>query len=152
MSLLRPDLSGRSNLKKTRFLASLRNDKLIIFQRSNKHSCRLSYARARTPVIFARAYVWFFVKGYCFLKRRIPKPINKISRSSPIIFGVVPVPMIAWNPDIAPQAMVIMTKGYTGPGTIGPPPWIKGVSAVIWKSGRTMKIPIASIAMVPIFR
>ena len=45
-----------------------------------------------------------------------------MSLSLSIIFGVVPEEMSAWNPEIAPHAMVMKAKGYKGPGMIGPPP------------------------------
>ena len=45
-----------------------------------------------------------------------------MSDSLSIIFGVVPDAISAWNPEIAPHAIVMNTKGKTGPGMIGPPP------------------------------
>ena len=45
-----------------------------------------------------------------------------MSDSLSIIFGVVPEPISAWKPEIAPQAMVMKTNGNSGPGMIGPPP------------------------------
>ena len=39
-----------------------------------------------------------------------------------IIFGVVPDAISEWNPEIAPQAMVMNMNGKSWPGMIGPPP------------------------------
>ena len=39
-----------------------------------------------------------------------------------INLGVVPDEMSAWNPEIAPQAIVIKTNGNTLPPKIGPDP------------------------------
>ena len=38
---------------------------------------------------------------------------------------------------MAPQAMVMKTKGKTAPGMIGPPPWTNWVTAGICSSGWT---------------
>ena len=80
-----------------------------------------------------------------------PYPIGLISISLLIIFGVVPEPISVWNPDIAPHAMVIITYGQTGPGMIGPPPWMNFVVAGMMRLGWTNTIPIASSATVPSF-
>ena len=45
------------------------------------------------------------------------------------------MPMMAWNPDSAPQAMVIKTKGKTAPGMIGPPPLTNLVTGSMRKVG-----------------
>ena len=45
-----------------------------------------------------------------------------MSLSLLIIFGVVPDPIRAWKPEIAPHAIVMKTNGKSGPGMIGPPP------------------------------
>ncbi|MNC91279.1 hypothetical protein D3C83_75110 [compost metagenome] len=66
------------------------------------------------------------------------------------IFGVVPVPMRAWKPEMAPQAIVMNTKGKSGPGIIGPPPAVNCEKAGACSSGLTMMTPIASRKMVPI--
>jgi hypothetical protein len=42
-------------------------------------------------------------------------------------FGVVPEPIKAWKPEMAPQAMVMEMKGQTGPPSTGPPPWTNWV-------------------------
>ncbi len=39
-----------------------------------------------------------------------------------IIFGVVPDEIREWNPDMAPQAIVMNMKGNSLPGMTGPPP------------------------------
>ena len=70
----------------------------------------------------------------------------------PIILGVVPVPMVAWKPESAPQAMVMKMNGITGPPTMGPPPLVNSVNAGMLKSGMTNMMPRASAPMVPIFR
>ena len=67
------------------------------------------------------------------------------------IFGVVPVLIMQWNPEIAPQAMVIKMYGITGPVITGPPPEINCVTAGIWMVGITMIIPRAKAPIVPIF-
>lgn len=88
----------------------------------------------------------------CRIDRIAPYPMKRISFSLPIIFGVVPVPMMAWKPDKAPHAMVIKTKGKTLPGMTGPQPLTYLVIAAIWNSGCTMHIPDASSTMVPTLR
>ena len=69
-----------------------------------------------------------------------------------IIFGVVPVPIVAWKPESAPQAMVMKRNGITGPPMIGPPPWMNSVMAGMWNVGITKAMPMASAPIVPIFR
>ena len=58
-----------------------------------------------------------------------------MSRSLAIILGVVPEPMMAWNPEMAPQAMVMNRNGNSLPGMIGPPPWMNWVIAGIMQVG-----------------
>ena len=48
--------------------------------------------------------------------------MNRVSLSLLISFGVVPDATRAWNPEIAPQAIVTNRKGKSFPGMIGPPP------------------------------
>ena len=58
--------------------------------------------------------------------------------------------MRPWNPDIAPQAIVMNTNGKAGPGMTGPPPRNcenAGISSV----GLTMMTPSARNRIVPIF-
>ena len=74
-----------------------------------------------------------------------------MSDSLSIIFGVVPDAISAWNPEIAPQAMVMKTKGKSGPGMIGPPPPTNCENAGILSSGLTMMTPTISRKIVPSF-
>ncbi len=60
--------------------------------------------------------------------------------------------MMAWKPEMAPQAMVMKMNGNTGPGITGPPPPANCVTAGMSSSGRTNTMPPASMAMVPILR
>ena len=48
--------------------------------------------------------------------------MKRASRSFASSFGVVPDEIRAWNPEIAPQAMVTKRKGKSLPLMIGPPP------------------------------
>ncbi len=80
-----------------------------------------------------------------------PEPIGRRSRSRSIIFGVVPEPMSAWKPEIAPQAIVMKTNGNSAPGTIGPPPPANCETAGMWSCGLTIITPATSSVMVPIF-
>jgi len=68
-----------------------------------------------------------------------------------MIFGVVPLAINVWKPLIAPQAMVIKQKGKIFPGTTGPDPSIKCVSAGMCNFGNTKKIPATSAKIVPNF-
>ena len=74
-----------------------------------------------------------------------------MSDSRSIIFGVVPDEISAWNPEIAPHAMVMKTNGKSGPGTIGPPPPVNWENAGICRTGLTTTTPTMSSAIVPIF-
>ena len=49
-----------------------------------------------------------------------------------------------WNPEIAPQAMVMNTKGKIGPGMIGPPPAMKPVARGISIGGAITITPTPS--------
>src|SRR5262245_53485926 len=73
-----------------------------------------------------------------------------MSDSLSTIFGVVPELMSAWNPEMAPQAIVMKQNGKSGPGIIGPPPLANSVIAGILISGLTMITPMASRKIVPI--
>ena len=66
--------------------------------------------------------------------------------------GVVPLAISAWNPEMAPQAMVMNTKGNTLPPKSGPVPSTKGVMAGILICGCVMTIAIASRITVPSLR
>ena len=69
-----------------------------------------------------------------------------------IILGVVPEAMSAWNPDSAPQAMVMKTNGNSAPAKTGPVPLLaNSVTASVCRVGAAMSTPTASRPMVPIF-
>src|SRR5258708_1085192 len=68
--------------------------------------------------------------------------MTRMSDSLSIIFGVVPDEMSEWNPEIAPHAMGMNANGYTGPGTIGPPPPVNCENAGIWRTGLTTMTPM----------
>src|SRR6266508_1601279 len=78
--------------------------------------------------------------------------MKAIWRSFSIIFGVVPEAMSECHPETAPQAMVMNRNGNTLPAQTGPLPSMNLVTAGICRSGRTMMMPTASNAMVPILR
>ena len=65
---------------------------------------------------------------------------------------MVPVATSEWKPEIAPQAMVMKTKGKSGPGMIGPPPASYCVNAGICRVGWTINTPAISAKIVPIFK
>ena len=68
------------------------------------------------------------------------------------ILGVVPEAMRAWNPDNAPQAIVMNTNGKSLPANTGPVPSIaKSVTASFCSTGRAITSPTASSTMTPIF-
>src|SRR3954454_12602735 len=67
------------------------------------------------------------------------------------IFGFVPDPISAWNPEMAPQAMVMKTNGKSLPGMIGPPPAANCDTAGAEMGGATMMVPVTSEAIVPSF-
>ena len=73
-----------------------------------------------------------------------PYPIGQACHSLEIIFGVVPEEISAWNPEIAPQAMVMKQNGKILPAKIGPVPSTKRVSAGRAICGRTRMMPTAS--------
>ena len=74
-----------------------------------------------------------------------------MSQSLSIIFGVVPVAMSEWKPEMAPHAMVMNANGKRGPGTIGPPPATYCVIAGMWTTGLTMITPTTRNRIIPIF-
>src|SRR5215475_1547770 len=80
-----------------------------------------------------------------------PYPMNAIWFSFSIIFGVVPDAMSECQPDTAPHAMVMNRNGNTLPDQTGPLPSMNLVNEGIWRSGRTMMMPMARSMMVPIF-
>ena len=67
-------------------------------------------------------------------------------------FGVVPLAISAWKPEIAPQAIVMKTNGNTLPPKSGPLPSTNGVSAGILICGCVSTIAIASRMTVPSLR
>ena len=66
-----------------------------------------------------------------------PKPISRMCDSRSTIFGVVPDEMSEWNPDTAPQAIVMNRNGNSGPENTGPEPSMKRVVAGIASGGAT---------------
>ena len=68
-----------------------------------------------------------------------------------IIFGVVPEEISEWNPETAPQAMVMKQNGKILPAKIGPVPSTKRVKAGSCSSGRTNRMPTPSISTTPSF-
>ena len=69
-----------------------------------------------------------------------------------IILGVVPEEIIEWNPDKAPQAIVMNKKGQIFPDMIGPFPLTYSVIAGILISGFTMITPTAKRIITPNFK
>ena len=67
------------------------------------------------------------------------------------ILGVVPEATSAWKPEMAPQAIVMKTKGNNGPGMMGPPPSMYCENAGASSFGLTMMTPSTRNAIVPIF-
>ena len=68
------------------------------------------------------------------------------------IFGVVPEEISVWKPETALQAMVMKRNGNNAPENTGPKPSIKWVTAGICSAGLTMRMPMASATIVPIFK
>src|SRR6184192_301164 len=82
-----------------------------------------------------------------------PYPINRASDSRAIILGVVPDATSEWNPDTAPQAIVMNANGNSLPANTGPSPSVaNGVSAGILSGGRMMRIATANARIVVILR
>jgi hypothetical protein len=65
--------------------------------------------------------------------------------------GVVPEATSEWNPEMAPQAIVMNTKGKSLPGTMGPPPSTKAEKAGAWMVGATTMVDTTSATIVPSF-
>ena len=81
-----------------------------------------------------------------------PYPIILVWLSFSSSFGVVPDAISAWNPESAPQAMVMNRNGNSEPAKAGPSPLeANGVTAGMFRAGRATRIPMASSAMVPTF-
>ena len=66
-----------------------------------------------------------------------PKPIRRMCDSFSIIFGVVPDEISEWNPETAPQAMVMNRNGNSLPEKTGPVPSRNRVVAGIASFGAT---------------
>ena len=75
-----------------------------------------------------------------------------MSRSLLSSFGVVPLATREWKPEIAPQAMVIKTKGNSLPENIGPVPSMNCVRAGILMVGCRVSIATANNTTTPSFR
>ena len=74
-----------------------------------------------------------------------PYPIIRVWLSFSIIFGVVPEQISAWNPDSAPQAMVMNRNGNSEPAKAGSFAFeAKAVTAGTFTAGRAIRIPTAS--------
>src|SRR5213083_89182 len=74
-----------------------------------------------------------------------PYPMKRASVSRAIILGVVPDATSEWDPDTAPQAIVMNANGNSLPANTGPSPSVaNGVSAGILSGGRTMRIATAN--------
>ena len=65
---------------------------------------------------------------------------------------MVPEAISEWNPDSAPQAMVMNRNGNSEPAKTGPAPDVANwETAGACITGRATRMPTASRAMVPIF-
>src|SRR2546422_10130391 len=79
--------------------------------------------------------------------------MKRASLSRAIIFGVVPEATSAWNPDTAPQAIVMKANGNSLPANTGPSPRLaNGVSAGILSGGRMIRIATPNARIVEILR
>src|SRR2546422_11700434 len=77
----------------------------------------------------------------------------RASGSRAIILGVVPEATSEWNPETAPQAIVMNANGNSLPANTGPSPAVaNGVSAGILSGGRMIRIARPSTSTVVIFR
>src|SRR5207247_6044303 len=80
-----------------------------------------------------------------------PYPTANAWRSRASNLGVVPEEISEWNPETAPQAMVIKQNGKILPVKIGPVPSTKRVNGGSFSSGRRNIIPTASSTTTPSF-
>jgi hypothetical protein len=80
-----------------------------------------------------------------------PKPTMRASLSRISIFGVVPLAISAWNPETAPQAMVMNANGKSVPAKTGPVPSTNCVTAGIFSGGISRMMATPSTTIVPIF-
>src|SRR5437773_10298426 len=70
--------------------------------------------------------------------------MRRASRSFASIFGVVPEAMNEWNPENAPQAIVMNAKGNSLPASTGPSHRVEnGVRAGILSGGRRRRMGTA---------
>src|SRR5262245_11429991 len=74
-----------------------------------------------------------------------------MSDSLSTIFDVVPDATIAWNPEMAPQAMVMNRKGKSEPEKIGPPPPVYSDTGGSSSFGLRFITPMTRNPMTPIF-
>src|SRR2546428_14149569 len=82
-----------------------------------------------------------------------PYPMNRASDPRANILGVGPDATSEWNPEIAPQAIVMNANGNSFPANTGPSPSVaNGVSAGILSGGRMMRMAMARTRMVVILR
>ena len=65
--------------------------------------------------------------------------------------GVVPLAIRVWNPEIAPQAIVMKQNGNTLPAIIRPEPSTNRLRAGICMFGSKRNIPNTRAKMVPSF-
>src|SRR5215217_6034610 len=81
-----------------------------------------------------------------------PYPIMRTCDSFWMSLGVVPEAISEWNPESAPQAMVIKTNGKSAPAKTGPWPLkANSVNLGMCIGGSVKAMPTASRSMVPIF-
>ena len=78
--------------------------------------------------------------------------MSRASLSRFTSFGVVPLEISAWNPEIAPQAIVMKANGNSLPAKTGPVPSMNCVTAGIFSGGISTTIAVPSTRIVPIFR
>jgi hypothetical protein len=78
--------------------------------------------------------------------------MSRTWRSFWIIFGVVPEAISAWNPDSAPQAIVMNRNGKREPANTGPFPCrAKAVIGSACRTGAVTSTATASNAITPTF-
>ena len=76
--------------------------------------------------------------------------MNRASVSRRNSLGVVPEEISAWNPEIAPHAIVTNTNGNSLPANMGPVPSMNCVTAGISRGGIAMRMPTPSASTTPI--
>ena len=75
----------------------------------------------------------------------------RASGSRDRIFGVVPDAISAWNPEIAPHAIVMNANGKSLPANTGPVPSMNRVSGGICSGGSTSRMPMPRQSTTPTF-